>query len=199
MRRIVMLTAALLLLGTGACDNQVAPRAEPRSDIVPLRQAPDAPPLETYTVTFTAVKGEAKEVEVKYAPPGGEPEDFLDIEIPQDALLRRPDGGLIASGDSVEIAVTIDPLAFVFTVEPAGLQFEPSSPMRIEVHYENADSDLDEDGDTDEEDETIRVDRLGLFREDAPGLWTPVSTTHDVAGRILVGRSDRLENIAVSW
>jgi hypothetical protein len=199
MRRFLVLIALLAAAAVPACDNEVGPEARPRSDTTPLRQGSAAPPLESYTVTFTAVKGEAKEVEVKYAPPGGSPEDFLDIEIPQDGLLRRPDGSQIENGDSVQIVVTIDPVEFVFTVEPAGLQFNPGAPMRIEVRYENADSDFDDDGDSDDDDETIRVERVAIFREDVPSFWTPLPTTHDTGGRILVATSDILENIAVSW
>lgn len=205
MRRTLIAAITLALAGIASgCTESTAPGgtgSSPgpvRSGITPIRQAPDAPPLASYAVQFTAVKGESKEIEVKYAGASGEPEDFLDIELHENSLLKWPDGTPIQDGESVAMSIVIDPETFLFTLRPAGLEFDPAWPLEIEIRYENADDDFDEDGDIDGEDDSIRTS-LGTFREDLADQWTPLLTENDSASGTLRARSKRLDNIAVSW
>ncbi|MGH7444754.1 MAG: hypothetical protein ACREKM_07760, partial [Longimicrobiales bacterium] len=91
-----------------------------------------------------AVKGQSRELVLRYAPEPGESEgeEFLEFDIPGDALLRAPDGTLYQQDDSVLITVQVDDAGrFLFTFSPAGLTFDPDDAPELEVTYRRADPD----------------------------------------------------------
>ncbi len=144
-----------------------------------LRLAQNAPALERTEVSFWAIRGRGTEVEIRLAPGGGDDdgEEFLEFEIPEDALLAYPDGRRFARGDSVRITIrVVDPTRFVFEFQPAGLKFDPRHPAELEVSYEWADPDYDGDGDRDSDDAEIERE-FGFWRQERAGQpWFRVGT-----------------------
>jgi hypothetical protein len=157
---LVGLGAALLALGgcddgTTASGTLVVPESE--LEFVTLRAG--APPLTTTDTSFWAVRGEDRELEIRFQGQGGSGGSrFLELEIDDDALLRRPDGTPFALGDSVEIFVTIEEGFFRVQFEPSGLEFNPDRPAELEIEYGEA------------EDEFLdRELEFDLWRQEQPG------------------------------
>lgn len=130
-------------------------------------------------VSFWAKKGEDRTVSLSFLGGNNEDDDddgddddegeFLQFDVPADALLRYPDGTLFQDGDSVRITITVDPAnRFLFTFEPAGLEFDPENPAELEIEFEVLEGDLDDDGDADEDDEARRQ-QLDIWKQLQPG------------------------------
>lgn len=179
-RRVVwaIVLAALVVLPT-ACEETAGPGEQgvEESALDFLRFPPDLQPLVTRVDSFYAVKGDDRELVLRYQPDelGEEGEEFLEFRVPGDALLRRPDGTLFASGDSILIRVEVsEDGRFLFDFQPSGLEFDPDHTPRLRVTYQAVGGDLDGDGDDDAEDDEFEAE-LGLWRQEAPGgLWYPV-------------------------
>lgn len=173
--------AAALALALAACDGG-SPVARPPVDETELtfvRFADGTLPLQAASVSFWAVRGRDREGVIRYVPPPGEDEgeEFLTFKVPGGSLLRRPDGGPFAAGDSVRITIrVVDPALFLFEFEPSGLRFDPRDPARLEVSYRQADRDYDGDGDEDGHDDDFERE-LAFWRQERPGQpWFPVAT-----------------------
>lgn len=168
--------AAVLALLVAGCDRPVdpAPDALPESALSFLRFSTDAPPPTDSVVSFWAVRGEDREVEIRLQPEEGETEgeEFLEFEVSGQSLARYPDGRAFARGDSVLITIRlVDPSRFMFEFEPAGLRFDPDHPAELEVSYARADSDYDGDG-VDDEDLAF-----SFWRQERQGeLWYRMGT-----------------------
>ena len=164
---------AMAFAAAAACDGSSGPDAEIRQpgDLTILRMAADAPPLETYDTTFTAVRGVNSELRIDYAPLPGESsgEEFLRFELDDATLVTDENGDPIPIGGSIEIRVRIvDPARLEFEFQPAGLRFNAAEPAQLRIRYANADDDFDDDGDVDEDDD-LAEQRLGLWRQELPG------------------------------
>ncbi|MBI4408538.1 MAG: hypothetical protein HY561_02440 [Gemmatimonadetes bacterium] len=171
----------LIALLVACCDDAVDPSAEgvPESDMSFVQFDVQLLPLAQKEGSFWAVKGQNRELVLRYVPEkAGDPgEEFLEFEVSGNSLLRRPDGTAFATGDSILITVRVDDAGrFLFTFEPAGLQFDPDHPAELEVTYRLADPDLDGDGDDDSEDgEEER--RLAIWRQGRAGeRWFRLAT-----------------------
>ena len=108
MRGIRWLLPVLVL---AACSDSSGPEVEKPESELQFVRFPATPPLETLVVSFWAVKGDNREIEIDYLPEevGEDGEEFLEFRVPNDALLRRPDGTLFAEGDSILITITVSP------------------------------------------------------------------------------------------
>lgn len=169
--------AAVLTLSAvvAACNEISAP--EPREfvedgELPILPVSADAPPLIQTTVSFWAVRGQAREVEMRYdASYGGANGNgkCLLFIVPSTAL----DGTDVAVGDSVMITVrAINASQFLFEFDPAGFQFNPAAPARLEIRYRWADR--NGDGVANEAD----GGRLALYRQERPGMvWERIPST----------------------
>lgn len=170
----------LVLVGAG-CSDSTGP--EPGKDEADLQfvRFPATPPVETLQKSFWAVKGDDRELEIRYLPdePGGEGEEFLEFRVPAEGLLRRPGGSFFADGDSILITVTLSPDGrFLFDFQPSGLQFDPEHPARLDITYRGVDDDLDGDGDVDGDDDDLES-RLRVWKQERPGEpWFPIGTLH---------------------
>ena len=141
-------TAAALAmsLAVSGCDNssEAEPDTVPESrlEFVPRRTA--APPLETMDTSFWAVKGQDRRLEIRYQGQGGPGtgKEFLELNIEEQTLLRRPDGTPFAEGDSIEIRVIVDPGLFLASFEPSGLAFNPNEPAKLELDYDEAEAEF---------------------------------------------------------
>jgi hypothetical protein len=176
-----VLAALLAAALSGGCDR--TPTGVPGERLVFIRTAADAPALEAGEVSFWAVKGESREVEIRYVPlPGASTgERCLRFRVHGDALLRRPDGSAIRTGDSVRITIrVVDYYQFHFEFSPAGLRFDPRRPAELRVSYKFADRDFNGDGVVDGRDEDFE---FGFWRQESPGLpWTRTGSVrvHDL-------------------
>ena len=121
--------------------------------------------------SFWAVRGEERELEMRSAPTPDDDdgEKFLELEIDEETLLRRPDGTAFAEGDSILITVTLDPTGrFLFDFQPSGLVFNPDEPAELKIRYVLADDDYDDDGDVDADDLAFE-DLLSIWQRENPG------------------------------
>ncbi|MEX2571308.1 MAG: hypothetical protein WD737_08370 [Gemmatimonadota bacterium] len=172
---------SLVVVSTG-CDSFLSPEAAtvvPDGELPVARVAPDAPPLNATEVSFWAVRGEAREVEIRYATEAGYNGKCLRFVVPAQALLRHADGSVVEPGDSVQITVRVlDPQQFLFEFDPGGLRFDAAHPARLEVRYRWADDDVNGDGAVDDRD-AEDLERLQLWRQESPGEpWTKLPSTH---------------------
>lgn len=178
-RLVVASLAGLTLL---ACEPSTGPDAEqgvPESELTFLRFSETAAPLADSVVSFWAVRGQSRRVEIDYRPEAGEDEGerFLRFEVDDESLLRYPDGRAFARGDSVRITVrVVDSQRFLFVFEPAGLTFNPAEPAELEVSYEHADRDFDDDGDEDEDDARVEREFAVWHQARRGGLWQKAGT-----------------------
>ena len=167
---------AVLALLLGGCDNpaEPGPAALPESELSFLRFSAAAPAPADSVVSFWAVRGEDREVEIRLQPEEGEAEgeEFLEFEVSGQSLASYPDGRPFAPGDSVLITIRlVDPSRFMFEFAPAGLKFDPDHPAELEVSYARADSDYDGDGDADDDLE------FRFWRQERQGeLWYRMGT-----------------------
>ena len=139
--------SAVVIVGILAgCEDSTnsAPQTVNESDLEFVRRSAAAPPLETMETSFWAVKGQDREVEIRYAGQGGpgSGKEFLELVIEEQTLLRRPDGSSFAEGDSIEIRVSVDPDLFVVRFEPSGLRFNPDEPAKLSLDYDEAEDEF---------------------------------------------------------
>lgn len=171
------LLSAALLLAVLAAGCERTPTGVPADRLVFIRVAPGAPELEAHEVAFWAVKGENREVEIRYRPRPGESsgERCLRFRVPGDALLRDADGRSFRDGDSVRITIRVaDYRHFHFEFLPAGLRFDPRRPAELRVAYQFADPDFNGDGVVDGRDEDFE---FGFWRQERAGLpWRRIGS-----------------------
>jgi hypothetical protein len=176
MRASLYVTARLIaLLGLVAgCDGSPlavnGPLLAVEPDLHFVRVAEDAPPLLDTVVTFWAVRGQERSVEIRYLQNGGyEGGLCLQFTVPAAGLWREPGGSVVGMGDSVEITVRVlDTERFYFEFEPAGLKFDPAHPAKLRVNYRWADRDFDGDGMVDAA-ELGYWEGFGFWRQEQPG------------------------------
>lgn len=176
-RRIPALLGAVLCAWAAAsCDNPAGARQVRESDLVFVRAADNAPPLDSLTVHVWAKAGETRQAYIRYQKVGGYGGDVcLEFKIPGDGLWKRPDGSVVARGDSVLITITVvDPNLFNFRFEPSGLQFHSDHPAELRVSYKWADRDFNGDGKEDENDARFG---FGFWKQETDGAdWSEFGT-----------------------
>jgi len=168
----------ILLLSAAGCDDLLTPASQaviPEDELTVATVSDDAPELVDADVRFWAVRGEEREVQIVYDTGGAYSGKCLRFVVPAEALLRRPDGSIVAPGDSVEIAIRVlDEKRFLFEFDPAGVRFDPSHPARLEIRYSWAD--LNGDGMANADDFALARDYV-IWRQEEPGdPWEKVPT-----------------------
>lgn len=179
LRSLTLATA--LLAGVGACADSTGGGGggKPPSALNIIRLADTAPPLCADSTGGWVTRdpaGQSTEFALVFPESGnladcngGSTEDFLRLKIEKDAIQRRPDGSLIADGDSVFISVKwVGNDSLLFDLQPSGLVFDPANPAELKIEYGEAGSDLNDDGNTDGEDDDIET-RLDIWRQEQPG------------------------------
>ncbi|MGH7482589.1 MAG: hypothetical protein ACRELV_10570 [Longimicrobiales bacterium] len=173
------------ILGTlAACDD--GPTAPPETPPVKLedeltfvRFPPELLSRIEREGSVWAVRGENRELVLNYLPEAGEEEgeEFLEFDIPGEALLRRPDGAAFAEGDSILITISVATDGrFLFDFQPSGLIFDPDHPAELEVTYRRAEGDLNGDGSVDGEDDELERE-LSIWKQEAEGQpWIRVGS-----------------------
>ena len=161
--RLLALGLSIVMIGfVAACDSSTEsePQIVDESQLEFVPRSVAAPPLETVDTSFWAVKGQDREVEIRYAGQDGPGtgKEFLELVIEEQTLLRRPDGSSFAEGDSIEIRVIVDPDLVVVRFEPSGLQFNPDEPAKLSLDYDEAEDDF-----------LTREGEFGLWRQEESG------------------------------
>lgn len=168
------------LVDPGTNDPQEPPRA-PTSQLTFLRQSPDAPAFFRFDgdTSFVATRGRDTDIEIRYVDPEDptQPgEDFLEFELDDESLARRPDGTEFRPGEQVTITLRIAGDTILADFEPSGLEFNPNEPAELEMRFRRADRDTDDDGQDDLEESAIR-----LWKQEQPGEdWLQFSEEPDV-------------------
>ena len=174
----------LFLLIALACSDSTGPGVD-ESNLEILRFE-SANAVEIKQASFWAVKGQNRKLELNYVTG----DEFLEFEVRNQSLLRRPDGRLMQNGDSVLISVTLDPQnRIIVDFQPSGLTFSPLDPARLKMNYQAADRDIDDDGDEDERDIALEAS-LRIWQQERAGLpWVPLATFRidedDLEARVL--------------
>jgi len=175
-----LLGLALAAGGLAACgDDPTQPtETRPAGDLNILRRSAAAPPLVSNTATLWAVKGQDRELRMFYANTGqsGSGAEFLRLRVNRATLLSRPDGSLVADGDSVLITVTADPTLMSVDFQPTGLRFSSSEPAELRIRWAEADDDINHDGKVDGSDDALRDDLAIWRREAAKDPWAKLAT-----------------------
>ncbi len=178
----------------GGSDDGEAPQQAPSDELTFLRQASSAPDLLLgdsdgdgfRDTTIVATRGQDAELEIFYEDPedGERGDRFLEFELEEESLASYPDdhphsaGEQFQQGDTVHIRFEVrgDTLAAEFG--PSGLQFDPAEPAELEIRWNHADPDTDEDGDDELEDQEDQID---IWRREEPGAdWIRSGDFRDV-------------------
>lgn len=148
-------------------------------ELIPVRVAPDAPPLERMEATFWIVRGQWREVEIRYTA-NGYSGKCIRLIVPPDAPLRHADGRVFEMGDSALVTLrVIDPELYLFEFDPAGLRFNPAAPARIEIRYRWLAADANGDGRVDAADASF-VRTFRLWRQERRSEpWVEVPSERD--------------------
>lgn len=208
MNHVRRIFAATLLLTGAACSDTGGPIADTtvQGDLVAsapsssssmhdIQQSRSAPSLVTYRVSFWAVKGQDRAVQVSYS----DGQQFLQFAVPAQGLSRAPDGSRYRNGDSVLISLAIDPVKFRVKFDPSGLQFSNTYPASLSVWYGYADADLNGDGVVNSTDLALRG-QLSLWSQQVDtDPWQPAVSSNDALQSWVVGAVPHFSGYAVSW
>ena len=202
--------AALLLLA--GCQDAAGPALElnahgawnspaPYTGLHILQQAPTAPALETYEVSFWARRDRASTVIVNYQPGEGESvgRPFLRFDIPRDGLTFSPDLQQLQRRDSVYITLTIDPQTLSVDFAPSGVAFSRRHPATLAIWYGNADPDLNGDGIVDAVDQAC-LEQLAIWgRPERPAPWLKTASQTEAGQQWIWAELFHFSEYAVSW
>jgi hypothetical protein len=153
--------------------------------------------LDQYSVTFWAVRGEQRSVQINYLSSTGDTSSpFLRLTTTDPAYV--PGLGDLAPGDSVLITVSIDPDNIKVSLEPTGLLF--GAPGQLQISYGGADGDLNGDGVVDDADAYIESQLLGLwYREGQDSAWTRIPAAQLLSDKSFTSELPHFSEYAISW
>jgi hypothetical protein len=165
-----------------------------------LEQAPTAPRLRTYRVSFWAKRGTQTTLFLNYRPAPGQSrgDPFLRFKIPINGLVAGADGVPLDRRDSVLITLTIDPVLFKVDFQPSGVVFSKSSPAQLAIWYQNANPDLNGDGVVDATDATLEA-QLAIWSESTTDAWRQLSSKNDTTQKLVAAQVFHFSQYAVSW
>jgi hypothetical protein len=183
LRHLPARALALLALAAGlSCTDTTAPDTEERAatDLRLLAAPWGTPILATTQVSFYAVKGKSSGVDIWYRPREGQSDSskFLEFRLGGASIDQRPDGSLIAQGDSILITVTVsDPTHFILDLQPSGLKFSANDLPKLKISFAACGDDLNYDGRVDGTDASMQAS-LSLWRQESPFQpWFKVAST----------------------
>jgi len=174
LRRLSIVLCFMSLIISTSCDSDstTAPESRTSDELNFLHVAPGTPPLSATQASFYAVKGRATGVDLYFHAPAGSTDSLhlLGLLVGPNALDRRPDGSVIAEGDSLLISVTVtDPYHLVVDFQPAGLTFAATDLPVLTVSWAGCGNDLNYDGQIDANDDLV-VNQLGIWRQESSNL-----------------------------
>lgn len=179
----------MAMMGLAACggDSPAAPEpiVKPEVQLRFLSPAAGAT-LSRDSVSFWAVAGRGREAGLYFRPRAGSTDSvrFLLFKIESDTRLRRPDGTLVANGDSIRITIRVLDFSRLITrFEPSGMKFE-RDPAELRLDFGNADGDYDDDGDDDAADDE-KVSSFAIWKQERTGLpWTKLTSQVEISGNL---------------
>ena len=174
----LMMGVAAVIAACGS-DSVTAPEERPASELRLLTVASTSPLLATTTASFWAVKGKNAGVDLWYHARPGQRDStkFLEFRMGGSTLDRRPDGSLIAQGDSVLITLTVvSQTNLIVDFQPSGLKFSSNDPAKLKMFFGACGDDLDRDGQVTSSDDAIQQ-QLSIWRQETPvSPWIKVSS-----------------------
>jgi hypothetical protein len=171
------------------------------TDLHILQQAPTAPPLETYQVSFWARHDKESTVAVNYLPAAGQSvgQPFLRFRIPKFGLKYGPDGRRLWGSDSVLITLTIDSLQLSVDFQPSGVVFSDVFSAGLVMWYVNANPDLNGDGVVNSTDQMLEQ-QLALSEEPTKvSGWFKTATRNDTTQKFVATDVYHFSQYAVAW
>lgn len=167
------LLASMLVVASCTSDpSQIDPPGtiRPLGQLTVIRLPAGAPPLFNDSVSFHARVGRDNEGFLYFRTPAGGPgEKFARIRIRQRSLLAAPNGAPFGPNDSVLIVMKVaNRTEFGVELQPSGVRFNPAEPAELRIEYEATNGDLNGDGRSDGEDDSIER-RMALWRQENPG------------------------------
>lgn len=201
MSRVLRAMRLVLLGGFLACaSDSTGPSQRPDDEMVFLRFAGNAPPLESSLVTFWAVRGQNREGRVFFLDSEGERDDeFVRLKVDAGSLVGLPGGLPIGLGDSVLITIQVDPQRLMVTLLPAGLLFSSAQPAELRIRYDKANPDYNEDGVVDGEDEEVE-DRFSIWRQGVlGGAWARLGSVRFQEDHRVEARLEGFSRYAISY
>jgi len=153
--------------------------------------------LDQYSVSFWAVRGEARTVQINYLDVnGGTTHPFLLLTTTDPAFV--PGLGDLAPGDSVLVTVSVDTTKLGVSLEPTGLRF--GTPAQMQIWYGGAGGDLNGDGLVDSTDAYVETQLLGLwYREGTVDPWTHIPATQSLADKSFTSALPHFSEYALSY
>jgi hypothetical protein len=160
--------------------------------------------LSAYQVSFWAARGEERSIQIDYLDTDSTGQQtsspYLRFNVPQNALLARPDGSSIAVGDSVLITISVDSTEMVAHLEPSGLRFHSTQPAELSVWYDGADPDLNTDGSVNTTDDYIEQNDLGIWVQlDPADPWDWVASQHTLNTKLFQASLEHFSAYVISW
>lgn len=165
-----------------------------------LRQAADAPALETYQLSFWVRRDRGARVQVDYLPRRGKRDGdrFLKFEVPDRSVVSWPGYDPRNRRDSVEITLTIDTVLLSVHFEPAGLKFKSGNPAKLTFWYGNTDPDLNGDGAVNAADSELAA-QIAIWNAEKKQKGKRMKSENDWTGRSVTGRVPHFSQYAASW
>jgi len=153
--------------------------------------------LDQNYVTFWAVRGQQRSVQINYLSSTGDTSaPFLRLTITDPAYV--PGVGDLAPGDSVLMTVTIDPNTIKVSLEPTGTQF--GDPAQMQIFYGGAGGDLNGDGVVDSTDAAIETKLLGMwYREGADSAWAQIPAMQSLGDKSFITALQHFSDYEVSF
>ena len=152
--------------------------------------------LSQNTVSFWAVRGQERSVQINYQTASDTTLPFLRLTVSDPTYV--PGVGDLAPGDSVLISVTVDPQTISVSFEPTGLLF--GTPSAVQIWYGGAGGDLNGDGVVDSTDAYIESQLLGMvYRELPTDAWATISSTQSLADKSFTTGLQHFSQYAVSF
>ena len=205
MRNILNGSIFAMLFAVAACDVAAptasdAPLSTPSyssgsgSRIEFIVADPRAGQVSTETAAFWAVQGEDRSIDLNYvsANGGNTSRRLLRFRVRQKTQMIRPNGTLVAKGDSILITVRLaDATHLVADFQPSGMRFTGRELATLTMSYAGANHDFNHDGVINSAD--LAIERsLSIFRQESSSEpWLRVSgiisedldqITSDIAG-----------------
>jgi hypothetical protein len=196
---VAALAAGLSCTDTTAPDgvNERAP-----TDLRLLAAPWGTPALANSQVSFYAVKGKSSGVDIWYQPRAGQRDSskYLEFRVGTNSIDRRPDGSVIAPGDSVLITVNVtDPTHFIVEFQPSGLKFSENDLPTLKISFAACGDDLNYDGRVDATDASMQSS-LSVWRQESPfQAWFKVASTVTASVKEVDSQLGGFTGYALMW
>lgn len=140
------------------------------------------PTVSTAPVSFWAVAGQDRSASVYYSDSTTNSNHrFLRLRIRPRTQMNRPDGSIVAQGDSILITIQVtDPVSLVAHFEPSGMQFSGHDPASLTMYFADTDHDYNHDGVINSADTAI-ANTFSIFHQAFAGApWTKLTSVVSV-------------------